>query len=86
MQLVVITSPTHTPHEVSLCNAMHRAGLQRLHVRKPEWGRKDACSFLSRLDQDTLGTVVLHDWHELAADFPVKVTKSALSAVSRQLS
>ena len=86
MQLVVITSPTRTPNEVSLCKAMHRAGLQRLHVRKPQWGREDACSFLSRLDQATLETVVLHDWHELAADFPVKVAHSALSAVSRQLS
>ena len=82
MHLVVITSPTSMPHEIHLCNRMHQAGLKRLHLRKPDWDRADAYSFLSRLDQGTLRTVVLHDWHELATDFPVKVAAVAMSALS----
>ena len=73
MQLVVITAPTSTPQEVTLCNGMQQAGLRRLHLRKPGWDARQAREFLSRLDRSTLQSVVLHDWHELAADFPVKV-------------
>ena len=77
MQLVVLTAPTNTPHEVTLCNDMQRAGLRRLHLRKPSWDARQARDFLSRLDRSTLQPVVLHDWHELAADFPVKVLCSS---------
>ena len=73
MQLVVITSPTSTPHEAVLCNQMCHAGLRRLHLRKPGWKRADASSFLSELDDRTVRSVVLHDWHELVTEFSVKV-------------
>lgn len=72
MQLVVITSPTSTPHEAVLCNQMCHAGLRRLHLRKPGWKRADASSFLSELDDRTVRSVVLHDWHELVTEFSVK--------------
>lgn len=78
MHLVVITSPTITPNEVALCNQMHQAGVRRLHLRKLDWQLADARSFLSRLDHRTIESVVLHDWHELAVDYPVKVAALTL--------
>ena len=52
---------------------MHQLGLPRLHLRKPAWSKSEAVAFLSRLDEGTLRSTVLHDWHELADEFPVKV-------------
>ena len=84
MQLVVITSPQSTPNEAQLCKRMHELGLRRLHLRKPAWSKSEAVTFLSRLDEGTLRSVVLHDWHELADKFPVQV-RSAKAAIQHSL-
>ena len=73
MQLIVITTPLKTPNEPQLCREMCQLGLPRLHLRKPGWNKSEAATFLSKLDEGTLRSVVLHDWHELADEFPVKV-------------
>ncbi|KAL3160574.1 hypothetical protein ABBQ32_010512 [Trebouxia sp. C0010 RCD-2024] len=69
---MVITSPLMMPNEPQLCREMCQLGLPRLHLRKPGWSKSEAATFLSRLDEGTLRSVVLHDWHELADKFPVK--------------
>lgn len=79
MQLIVITSPHSTPNEAHICREMHQLGLPRLHLRKPAWSKAEAVTFLARLDEGTLRSVVLHDWHELADEFPVKVRSSLIS-------
>ena len=61
-----------------MCREMHQLGLPRLHLRKPGWSKADAVTFLSRLDEGTLRSVVLHDWHDLADEFPVKVRPSPI--------
>ena len=73
MQIALITSPSSVPGESALCNQFAAAGLNRLHLRKPSWNRVDAAKFLAQLEPRTLQTVVLHSWHELAADYAVKV-------------
>lgn len=73
MQLVVVTSPNKTANEARLCMDMHKLGLSRLHLRKPGWSKSDAANFLSQLDASTLKSLVLHDWHDLAGRFSVKV-------------
>ena len=78
MRLVVITAPTSTPHEANLCNRMNQAGLRQIHLRKPEWNTQQARDFLCSLDDSTVQSVVLHNWHELTAEFPVKVSGSLL--------
>ena len=44
-----------------------------LTLTKATWSKSDAASFLSELDASTLRSLVLHDWHDLAGSFPVKV-------------
>ena len=73
MHLCVITAPHKVPNEAQLCNDMRKLGLTRLHLRKPGWTKLEAASFLSQLDTGTVDSVILHDWHDLAEEYPVKV-------------
>ena len=70
--MIVITSPVAIKNEAALINAMFENGLELLHIR-----REDANVYETRKLIETINPVfhsflVLHDNHELAAEYNIK--------------
>lgn len=73
MRLVLFTPPEAAPHEVQRLNAMFESGLQCVHVRKPTATAASLCSYLDAIKPQHLHKVVLHQHHQLAQEYPLKV-------------
>lgn len=69
MTPIVITPPEIIQNEVSLWEALFLAGLDRLHVRKPQAKISELRSMLVCLPSRYHSRVVLHQYHELADEF-----------------
>ena len=69
MKLILITRPDFFPGEAALINALFRAGLERLHLRKPGASSEELAEWLMEIDPSFRHLIVLHDHHELALDY-----------------
>lgn len=77
MQLIVISSPTplhSAPHEAQLISSVLDRGLQTFHLRKPGCGPKEYEDILAPLSPAARAKMVLHDHHQLAARWGLKVS------------
>ena len=71
--LIVITPPTAVQNEHALACRLFDRGLQRLHIRKPEWSERSLVQFIDRLD-DYRDRIVLHGSPSLASRLRVRVS------------
>lgn len=69
MKLLVISSEQHEINEQLCLEQMFHAGLERFHLRKPEWSEEEVREFLNRIPTEYLGRVVLHDHYRLLNEF-----------------
>lgn len=69
MHLIFITRPEVFDGETALCNAMLRAGLERLHLRKPGASREALAAWIGEIDPSLRRRIIVHDHHELARDY-----------------
>ena len=69
MHLIVITRPDFFPEEVPLVCRLFEAGLERLHLRKPDASRETLAAWLDAVPQQWRCRIVLHDHHDLALQY-----------------
>jgi thiamine-phosphate pyrophosphorylase len=66
----VITDTTFFPGEAQVLNELFEAGMQRLHIRKPNGG--DVRGLLDGIKPVYYEKIALHQQHHLAADYGIK--------------
>lgn len=69
MHLIVITRPEFFDGETALCNDMLRAGLERLHLRKPGASGEAMAAWIDEIDPLLRRRIVVHDNHYLTRDY-----------------
>ncbi|MCD7935571.1 MAG: thiamine phosphate synthase [Tannerellaceae bacterium] len=61
MRLIVITPETDLPGETGILGQLFDAGLEHLHIRKPQYTKQQMEQYLSEIDPVWYRRVVLHD-------------------------
>lgn len=67
--IIIITRPEFFADEPEIINRMFAAGLERLHLRKPDAEPDDVRRLLDKTDTINYGKIVLHDHHFLANEY-----------------
>ncbi len=70
--LILITPENDVPNEIELLNSFFEAGLEILHLRKPNKNYAQHMAYISAIDEACHNKIVLHYQHELAEDFMLK--------------
>ena len=70
--LILLSSPNRIENEAQQIHSLFANGLQTLHLRKPNWEKKDYETLLKGIAPEHKRKVVLHQYHELAAKYNVK--------------
>jgi thiamine-phosphate pyrophosphorylase len=71
MKLALLSPPYDRVDEIAIVQALVDVGLDRYHLRKPNWSEVQVASWLEGLPDCVKGIVYLHSHHGLAAHFPV---------------
>ncbi|NJB35422.1 thiamine phosphate synthase [Croceivirga sp. JEA036] len=66
---IVITTETYYPQEVNWIIALFEAGLERLHLRKPQWDLQQCNALLNAIPVEYHKQIVVHQHHALASKF-----------------
>jgi len=70
--LLLITPEADLNNETEIINALFKAGLEILHVRKPHKNYAQHMAYLSGIDEEYHNKIMLHYAHDLAEDFMLK--------------
>lgn len=65
MKFIVITEPEFLPNEAELIERLFDAGLDTLHLRKPNFAEDDCATLLDKLSNSVLRRTVIHDHFSL---------------------
>lgn len=68
-QLIAITTPTCFPGEGKIITSLFEAGLQRLHLRKPDTGKETVAALLNQLPEAFYPRIVIHDHFSLTDEY-----------------
>ncbi|MFI3292391.1 MAG: thiamine phosphate synthase [Rikenellaceae bacterium] len=71
MKVIVITSPTEQSYEAEKISAILQAGVDRVHIRKPDWGVERVAKLIEGIAPELRDRLTLHDNFELCADLGV---------------
>lgn len=66
MKLIVITTPEFMNGEETVINRLFEAGLESLHLRKPESGENEMRSFIEKINPEFYDRITLHEHFRLA--------------------
>ncbi|MGB0522203.1 MAG: thiamine phosphate synthase [Flammeovirgaceae bacterium] len=69
MKLIVLSNPTMLDREIELIHLLFEAGLERFHLRKPDWTMGAYKSFLHHIDPKYHAKISIHAHHELLETF-----------------
>ncbi len=69
MKFIVITEPEFLPNEAELIERLFDAGLDTLHLRKPDSKAEDCAALLSKLPGTVRSHIVIHDHFGLCKDY-----------------
>lgn len=72
MKLIVITSPSFLDCEEQSVCGLFEAGLEILHLRKPQASLEEVESWLQRIPDTYRGRIVLHDHFPLVAQYGLR--------------
>lgn len=72
MKIVLITPPEDVPNEISMLHDMFGSGLSILHLRKPDYDRRQMAAYLSGIQSQYLNRIVVHSHHLLLEEFPLR--------------
>lgn len=70
--MIVISNPTEIENEVNIIHTLFEEGMELLHIRKPNYSKKELSLFLSKINSSYYTNLVLHQHHDLAEDFEIK--------------
>ncbi len=70
--LILITPEKDIADETELINQFFEAGLEILHLRKPNKNYAQHLAFISAIDEEYHNRIMIHYHHELAEDFILK--------------
>ena len=59
-KLIIVTHPGHLNGEIEICKELFDCGLERLHVRKYQWGEEEIITWLKHFSKDELSRMVIH--------------------------
>jgi len=82
MRVVVVSPPDGGADRPSTVEAMFVAGLERYHLRKPDWNAQQSAAWLEAMPVRWRSRVVLHRHHEIAAAFRAGVHSRDDSSVA----
>jgi thiamine-phosphate pyrophosphorylase len=68
MKLVVISLPTDPPREREVLSQLFAAGLERYHLRKPDWSREAHLAWLREIPKEWRARMLIHFHQELAVE------------------
>jgi len=69
MKIVVVSPASDEPREHAVLAELFNSGLERYHVRKPQWSRERLFAWLNVVPAQWRSRLVLHQYHELAVEF-----------------
>lgn len=69
--MIVMTNPSAIANEISIINSLFEEGLSLLHIRKPDFSELEMALFIHQIKLKFRDNLVLHNHHELAADFGI---------------
>ena len=69
MELIVVTPPTYFEAEGKLINDYFDAGLEVLHIRKPDQEHAQFASLMSTIRPEFYPRIAIHQHHNLAKEF-----------------
>jgi thiamine-phosphate pyrophosphorylase len=72
MKFVLLTHPETLPNEHKALEAFFAAGLECLHLRKPEYSLEEMGDFLEGISKENRKKVVLHSHHNLGLKYEIK--------------
>ena len=72
LEMIVLVAPEQDlENELELLNALFQNGLKVYHLRKPGKDKAEVRTYLNQINPEFLNRVVLHQFHELADEFPL---------------
>ena len=71
MKLIVISSPVAVTDEPAIINRLFAAGLEILHLRKPDAPASVIAALLNQIDPIYYSRIALHQHHDLAEQFGI---------------
>ncbi|MGV3586067.1 MAG: thiamine phosphate synthase [Adhaeribacter sp.] len=71
MRLIVISSPVAVTDEPAIINRLFAAGLEILHLRKPNAPVAETAALLNQINPIYYPRIALHQYHELAEQFGI---------------
>lgn len=71
MQPVILSNPVSSDDEITIIHGLFDAGLELFHVRKPDYTEEEYRSFLACIHLHYRNRLVVHQFHEIAAEFGV---------------
>lgn len=71
MKVIVLTLPSPYPSELDIIKRIIDEGVDRLHLRRPDWSIEETMAFLDHFNTEELSKIVLHDHHQLAQEYPL---------------
>jgi thiamine-phosphate pyrophosphorylase len=69
VRLIVISPEAEDAREPAVLAELCAAGLEHYHLRKPTWSRGQLAEWLRTLPASLHARIVLHSYHDLAAEF-----------------
>lgn len=72
MKLIVVSSAYDLENEISLIELMFRKGMQKFHLRKPNYTTKDYETFLERLHPKFRKHIIMHSRHNMVLNYGLK--------------
>jgi len=69
MRLIVITSSERVEQEAEKINALFEAGMEILHIRKPDFSKKEYINLLDKIKQEYHHKIKIHEFFELTENY-----------------
>ena len=69
MKWIIITTPTFISHEAKYIDQLFEAGIDLLHLRKPDSAPEECEQLLQKIDPKWYPQIVIHDHFELCEKY-----------------
>lgn len=69
MKWIIITTPTFISHEAKYIDQLFEAGIDLLHLRKPDSTPEECEQLLQKIDPKWYPQIVIHDHFELCGKY-----------------
>ncbi|MEY3412309.1 MAG: hypothetical protein RIQ70_997 [Bacteroidota bacterium] len=71
-KIIVISSPDHIPNEAEKIQALFDAGIEIIHLRKPDWSKEALLGLIKSVKPSNLKKLVIHSHYDLIETYNLK--------------